>query len=146
MKSVVPGSCHKIVFWNVPLITGVIVINSHWHSHWLSHWLSLTLSLTFSPNNWLTNWLTDWLARSLTHSLTLTHTHTHSHSCHVKLTRLKHFLWNCAHVNDTELFWRLVNTVQVMVWSHWTTSHYLSRCWPESISPYYVTTCRPFMS
>ena len=83
MKSVVPGSCNKIVYWNDPLITGVVVINSHWHSHWLSHWLSLTLSLTFSPTNWLTNWLTDWLARSLTHSLTLTHTHTHSHSCHV---------------------------------------------------------------
>ena len=76
MKSVVPGSCTKIVYRIDPLITGVMVINSHWHSHWLSHWLSLTLSLTFSPTNWLTNWLAGSLAHSFTHSHSHTLTHT----------------------------------------------------------------------
>ena len=29
--------------------------------------------------------------------------------------------------------------VQVMAWCHQTTSHYLSQCWPRSLSPYGVT-------
>ena len=29
--------------------------------------------------------------------------------------------------------------VQVMAWNRQTTSHYLSQCWPSSISPYGVT-------
>ena len=29
--------------------------------------------------------------------------------------------------------------VQVMAWSHQATSHYLSQCWPRSMSPYGVT-------
>ena len=29
--------------------------------------------------------------------------------------------------------------VQVMVWSHYAMSHYLSQCWPRSMSPYGVT-------
>ena len=29
--------------------------------------------------------------------------------------------------------------VQVMAWSHQATSHYLSQCWPRSMSPYNVT-------
>ena len=27
----------------------------------------------------------------------------------------------------------------VMAWSHQATSHYLIKCWPKSMSPYYVT-------
>ena len=92
-NSAVPGSCNKFVYWNDPLITGVIVINSHWlsywFSHWHSHWLSLTLSLTPSLtltdsltdshllshwlSHWLADWITDWLAGSLIDSLSLTH-------------------------------------------------------------------------
>ena len=40
--------------------------------------------------------------------------------------------------------------VQVMAWCHQATSHYLSQCWPSSISPYGITrpqwvkpTCSP---
>ena len=29
--------------------------------------------------------------------------------------------------------------VQVMAWCHQATSHYLSQCWPKSLSPYGVT-------
>ena len=29
--------------------------------------------------------------------------------------------------------------VQVMAWCHQTTSHYLSLCWPRSLSPYGIT-------
>ena len=29
--------------------------------------------------------------------------------------------------------------VQVMAWCRWATSHYLSQCWPRSLSPYGVT-------
>ena len=29
--------------------------------------------------------------------------------------------------------------VQVMAWYRWATSHYLSQCWPRSVSPYGVT-------
>ena len=29
--------------------------------------------------------------------------------------------------------------VQVMAWCHQATSHYLSKCWPRSVSPYGVT-------
>ena len=31
--------------------------------------------------------------------------------------------------------------VQVMAWCHQATSHYLSQCWPRSVSPYGVTYC-----
>ena len=45
--------------------------------------------------------------------------------------------------------------VQVMAWCRQATSHYLSQCWPRSLSPYSVTwpqwvnsnmTCMPFMN
>ena len=29
--------------------------------------------------------------------------------------------------------------VQVMAWCHQATSHYLSQCWPRSVSPYGIT-------
>ena len=32
--------------------------------------------------------------------------------------------------------------VQVMAWCHQATSHYLSQCWPRSLSPYGVTRPR----
>ena len=31
--------------------------------------------------------------------------------------------------------------VQVMAWCRQATSHYLSQCWPRSLSPYDVTSC-----
>ena len=41
--------------------------------------------------------------------------------------------------------------VQVMAWCHRTTNHYLSQCWPRSVSPFVVTgpqwvkgSCQPF--
>ena len=49
---------------------------------------------------------------------------------------LKYFLWNCYQVNVTTPHWSLV---QVMAWCHQATSHYLSLCWPRSLSPYDVT-------
>ena len=33
--------------------------------------------------------------------------------------------------------------VQVMAWCRQATSHYLSQCWPRSLSPYGVTDTRP---
>ena len=39
----------------------------------------------------------------------------------------------CALTNDKSTL------VQVMAWCHQATSHYLSQCWPSSMSPYGVT-------
>ena len=36
------------------------------------------------------------------------------------------------------LFWRLI-LVQVMAWCHQASSHYLSQCWPRSMSSYGIT-------
>ena len=36
--------------------------------------------------------------------------------------------------------------VQVMAWCRQATSHYLSQCWPRSLSPYGVTSPQWFMS
>ena len=36
--------------------------------------------------------------------------------------------------------------VQVMAWCHQATSHYLSQCWPRSLSPYGVTRPQWFKS
>ena len=36
-----------------------------------------------------------------------------------------HFLWNCLHVNIL---------AQVMAWCHQATRHYLSQCWPSSMT------------
>ena len=47
---------------------------------------------------------------------------------------------------EIALIWMLLDftddqstLVQVMAWCHQTTSHYLSQCWPRSLSPYGVT-------
>ena len=32
-----------------------------------------------------------------------------------------------------------ITLVQVMAWCHQATSHYLSQCWPRSMSPYVIT-------
>ena len=47
---------------------------------------------------------------------------------------------------ETALIWMSLNftddqstLVQVMAWCHQATSHYLSQCWPRSLSPYGVT-------
>ena len=37
------------------------------------------------------------------------------------------------------LHWWSVNIGQVMAWCHQATSHYLSQCWPRSLSPCGVT-------
>ena len=55
---------------------------------------------------------------------------------------LRHFLWNCP----TPVIWMSLDSsddqstlVQVMAWWRQATSHYLSQCWPRSLSPYGVT-------
>ena len=53
---------------------------------------------------------------------------------------LGHLLWNYFQMNATRPHWWSVNTlVQVMAWCCQATSHYLSQCWPSSVSPYGVT-------
>ena len=52
---------------------------------------------------------------------------------------LRHLLWNCPYMNVIGLHWWWVTLVQVMAWCHQATSHYLSQCWPRSLSPYGVT-------
>ena len=46
------------------------------------------------------------------------------------------FMWNYTvkYANNLELI-----LVQVMAWSCQATSHYLSQCWPRSLSPYGIT-------
>ena len=61
----------------------------------------------------------------------------------VKLITTIHFLstfceiairWMPQHVTDHKS-----TLVQVMAWYHQAASHYLSQCWPRSLSPYDVT-------
>ena len=42
-------------------------------------------------------------------------------------------------VNGTEPCYDKSTLVQVMAWCHQATSHYLSQCWPRSMSPYEAT-------
>ena len=42
--------------------------------------------------------------------------------------------WMSLHLTDDKSI-----LVQVMAWCHQATSHYLSQCWPRSLSPYGVT-------
>ena len=46
---------------------------------------------------------------------------------------LAHFLWNRTGMHANNLKSTLV---QVMVWCHQAPSHYLSKCWTRSMSPY----------
>ena len=48
---------------------------------------------------------------------------------------LRHLLWNRPNMNVTGQS----TLVQVMAWCRQATSHYLSQCWPRSLSPYGVT-------
>ena len=48
----------------------------------------------------------------------------------------RHFLWNCPDMNVTGLNWWSSTLAQVMAWCRQATSHYLSQCWPRSLSPY----------
>ena len=49
-------------------------------------------------------------------------------------------LWNCFKVNVTEYLPNEKSTlVQVMAWCRQATRHYLSQCWPRSVSPYGIT-------
>ena len=44
---------------------------------------------------------------------------------------LMYLLWNCPKMN--------IIVLQVMAWCRQATSHYLSQCWPSSMSPYGIT-------
>ena len=47
-----------------------------------------------------------------------------------------HFLWNCTEIDANNLESALV---QVMLWCHQATAHYLSQCWLISLSPFGIT-------
>ena len=47
---------------------------------------------------------------------------------------LRHLLWSCPNMTDDQS-----TLVQVMAWCHQATSHYLSQCWPRSLTPYGIT-------
>ena len=49
-------------------------------------------------------------------------------SCEIAL------IWTSLDLTDDQ-----PTLVQVMAWRHQATSHYLSQCWPRSLSPYGVT-------
>ena len=62
-------------------------------------------------------------------------------------------IFKCNFVKDNVLIWiqislnfvpkggvdNKLSLVQVMAWCHQATSHYLSQCWPRSVSPYDIT-------
>ena len=52
---------------------------------------------------------------------------------------LKHLLWNCSTIISLDFTDGQSTLVQVMAWCHQATSHYLSQCWPRSLSPYGAT-------
>ena len=52
---------------------------------------------------------------------------------------LRHLLWNFPNMNVTDFADDQSTLVQVMAWCHQATSHYLSQCWPRSLSQYGVT-------
>ena len=52
---------------------------------------------------------------------------------------LRHSFWNCPNMNVTGLHWWSVNIDSGMAWCCQATSHYLSQCWPKSLSPYGTT-------
>ena len=45
---------------------------------------------------------------------------------------LRPLFWHCPRMNIDDKS----TLVQVMAWCHQATSHYLSQCWPRSLSPY----------
>ena len=49
---------------------------------------------------------------------------------------LMYLLWNCSQINITGPYWWHINIGSVMAWCRQATSHYLSQCWPRSMSPY----------
>ena len=55
---------------------------------------------------------------------------------HEKLTLHVYLLRNCVHMNARGPHWPESTLVQVMAWCHQLTDHYLSQCWPISMSPY----------
>ena len=69
-------------------------------------------------------------------------------SCNFKLVIFKHIsridilrisfeialIWMSQYLTDDQS-----TLVQVMAWCHQATSHYLSKCWPRSLTPYDVT-------
>ena len=54
-------------------------------------------------------------------------------------THTKHIMWNFPQVNATTPRWWLINIGLVAAWCGQATSHYPSRCWRRSQSPYDVT-------
>ena len=55
--------------------------------------------------------------------------------CNLRTHVIEPFLWKRSQLNATDKS----ILVQVMAWCHQATSHYLSKCWPRSKSPYGVT-------
>ena len=52
---------------------------------------------------------------------------------------LEHFLWNWLRRLPQNPIYDKSKLVQAMAWCHQTASHYLSQCWPRSMSPYGIT-------
>ena len=46
------------------------------------------------------------------------------------------FLWNCSLEDAKHKIHDESTLVQIMAWCHQATRHYLSQCWPRSLSPY----------
>ena len=49
---------------------------------------------------------------------------------------MNYLLSNCPQLNALDLTEDKSTLVQVMAWCCQATSHYLSQCWPRSVSPY----------
>ena len=58
---------------------------------------------------------------------------------HLRGWYIEYFMGNCSCVNAAEPIDDQSTLVQGMAWCRQATSHYLSQCWPISVSPYGVT-------
>ena len=101
---------YRFFLWNMEIIFYLFIYCFHFPT--LSHW-SLGNLNEFLTCNFQTDF-SDWW--------------------------LRHFLWNYPiNMNVTDFTDDQSTLVQLMDRCHQATSHYLSQCWPRSLSPYGVT-------
>ena len=86
----------------------------------------LSQEIVFFPYNSLTPWRFQWNLRKIIFKLILM-----TDGCDISSEIA--LRWTSLDHNDDKS-----TLVQVMAWCHQAASHYLSQCWPRSLSPYGV--------